>query len=240
MQVIRSSTAKYGIVFDMDGVIIHSESLHRKAWDQVLRNRGRSYPQHVDYRRDISGGSTRNAVARLFPEVEGNESEVLVITGEKRCLYREQLQVYMSAGRFNELAIPGVTRLIGEIAEKGIPVAVNTSTAREETIQILTALDLLHRFNVVVSGSQVKNTKPHPEGYLTAASSLGLSPERCIGFEDAALGLRSLNAARYGRIVAVGTIFSEEELRSDGHRVDRYVKDFSALTCAEISSWFDE
>lgn len=83
---------------------------------------------------------------------------------------------------------PGVPELLGELAARGIPAAVATSSRRVHALAHLGAAGILDRFRTVVARDDVNAPKPHPEPYLTAAKRLGVAPADCLAIEDSRRG----------------------------------------------------
>lgn len=89
---------------------------------------------------------------------------------------------------------PGVPGLIEQLREADVPVALVTSSLQSIADAVISGLPAGF-FDVVVSGSDVRNLKPHPEPYLTAMSRLGITPDRAVVIEDSHSGLGSGHAA---------------------------------------------
>ncbi len=94
-------------------------------------------------------------------------------------------------------AIDVVVQLAHYAKSRGIPVAVASGGRRANVIASLRAIGIEPHefFGAVVTAEDVQHGKPHPETFLRAARSLGVDPERCIGFEDGDLGLQALRSA---------------------------------------------
>ncbi len=223
--------ARFGAVFDLDGVVARTGRLHDAAWLQVV-NKGRAVKWEVADLHRLAGNSTKLLAQRLCPEAT-SEAAVMAIVAEKDRVYETLLRRQLLTDP-NDLKVPGACELIGQLAEESVSLALNTSSPSSEAELILSAFGVQHQFSLILTGEVVANPKPHREGYLLAAQGLGLPPERCAGFEDSLPGLTSLNAAGYGMIVAVGSILSEAQVKASGLRIDRYIPDFSALTLKEI------
>ncbi len=91
-------------------------------------------------------------------------------------------------------AIPDVLEVIEETYGQ-IPFAVVSGSRRASVVGSLTALGLLDKFQVLVCAEDYKHGKPSPEGFLLAASKLGVAPEHCLVFEDTDLGIQAATAA---------------------------------------------
>lgn len=85
---------------------------------------------------------------------------------------------------------PGAKELLAELRERGIPTALVTMSVRRMAEQIVATIPF-DAFDVVVSGDEVADPKPHPEAYLKAADLLGVDPRHCVAIEDSVAGLAS-------------------------------------------------
>lgn len=89
---------------------------------------------------------------------------------------------------------PGAKELLAELRERGIPTALVTMSVRRMAEQIVKTIPF-EAFDVIVSGDEVAEPKPHPEAYLTAARRLGVDPSECVAIEDSVAGLASAVAS---------------------------------------------
>ncbi len=81
-----------------------------------------------------------------------------------------------------------------------IPFAVVSGSTRESVTASLESLQLLDRFDTLVCAGDYKESKPDPEGFLLAASRLGVAPEACLVFEDTDMGIQAAKAARMASV----------------------------------------
>jgi HAD superfamily hydrolase (TIGR01509 family) len=84
---------------------------------------------------------------------------------------------------------PGLFELLDYLKENKIKIALATSTSRETATKNLEVCGVLKYFDELVCGNDVKNGKPHPEVFLTAAKKLGLDPAGCVAYEDSLTGI---------------------------------------------------
>ena len=89
---------------------------------------------------------------------------------------------------------PGAVELLAALRDRDTPCALVTMSYQRFVAPILEQLPA-ETFNVIVTGDQVNNGKPHPEPYETAAAALGLPPEQCLAIEDSNTGAKSAESA---------------------------------------------
>lgn len=78
---------------------------------------------------------------------------------------------------------------------QNIKISLATSTSSQTALKLLKMANVYDYFDAFVCGDDVKNGKPHPEVFLTAAEKLELAPENCAAFEDSINGIKSASAA---------------------------------------------
>jgi HAD superfamily hydrolase (TIGR01509 family) len=170
-------------LFDCDGTIADSMPLHYRAWKMALKEWNCEYDENLFY--SWGGKPVRKIIADLN-EIHGLNMPVEVIAERKEALYLAQLPQLKP--------IPEVLEHI-EAQYGRIPFAVVSGSRRDSVIGSLTALNLLDRFDTIVSAEDYKNAKPAAHAYLLAAARLGVAPRDCLVFEDTELGIQSATAA---------------------------------------------
>ncbi len=113
----------------------------------------------------------------------------------------------------------GVEELLGHIEKMGKPMAVATSSDHERARAKLQHSGILHFFDHIVGGDQVRRSKPDPEIYLKAASALMSEPSRCLAFEDSENGVKAALAAGMTVVQIPDLVFPDEKLLALGHIV---------------------
>jgi beta-phosphoglucomutase family hydrolase len=186
--------AGLALIFDMDGVLVDSNPLHREAWEAYNLQYGIETGE--DKHRQIYGRRNDDIVRDLFgPDLTPGE---LAAHGRaKEALFRE-----MMAGSLERALVPGIREFLESVA--GIRMAVATNAERANLDFVLDGTGLRPYFAVAVDGHQVSQPKPDPEIYLRTAELLECPPANCIVFEDSEAGVAAALAAGM-RTVGVAT-----------------------------------
>jgi beta-phosphoglucomutase len=186
------------LIFDMDGVIIDSNPLHRIAWAEYMRRHGVETTEAMQQR---MYGKRNDEIVRDFfgdhPGVHLSDDEVFAHGAAKEALYREMMKP-----RIEESLVPGIREFLARHRNLDLAVATNAEPANVDFV--LDHSGIRPFFRVIVNGHQVTNPKPHPEIYLLVAEEMQVPPENCIVFEDSYTGVASGLAAGM-RVVGVGT-----------------------------------
>ncbi len=196
------------VVFDMDGVLLDTESMSDRNWFEAAAEMGISKADISDALNVCRGSNSRwieEELDRRFGTLPGfTGAAFLRRTGE---LFHE-LEV-------NE-GIPlkkGAAEILAYLKKRGYPLALASSTKGEAVKRQLRNAGLIDFFNVIITGDMVKKSKPDPEIYLTACSKLGVPPEECAGVEDSLNGVRSTAAAGMFAIMVPDMVQPTEDIK---------------------------
>ncbi len=173
--------ADRGVLFDLDGVLINSEPLHCRAFQDVLAPYGVRLTEG-DYYAKYLVYSDREVLERLLPDRKVLDGAVAA----KERRYWELLQAGVPA-------FPDGLALLART--DGWRVGLATGSIRREAELALRSLGVRERFGAVVAREDCARGKPDPEPYLLAAGALELSPRRCVVIEDAPGGIQAAKAA---------------------------------------------
>lgn len=206
---VSEASEQIAMIFDLDGVLIHSMPLHVIAWEQYLRDLGRPVE---DVERRMHGKRNAELVRDLIA-ADLSEEAIFEHGAAKEKLFREMLR----AAERDQYRVPGVAEFLER--HRGTPKAVGSNAEPANIEFVLDLFGLGSFFQVIVDGFQVKRPKPFPDIYLKAAEQLQTRPENCIVFEDSPTGVEAGRAAGM-RIVGV------ETTPVDLHGVDLHIKDF--------------
>ncbi len=208
----------YGIVFDMDGVIVDNGEFHRMAWERFSRKYG------VEDRLDhaaLFGRSNDAYLAALFGE--GLSLETLASYAE------EKEQIYRHLYRGNVKPMPGLLAFLDQAMASGAIFALATSAPRLNADFVLGELGIKDLFRVIVDAGMITHGKPEPEIFLKAAALLETKTARCVVIEDSVHGLE---AARRAGMAAI--CLNHPDPAAVRHLAGICVKDFTELYPHEI------
>ncbi len=174
------------VIFDMDGLLLDTESLYCRSWQQAASDCG--FTISPGFYSQLVGRSRADALQIVL---EHFGDRVPMPAFYERVLHYEN--VY-----FAEATIPvkpGVWALLAKVDELQLPKALATSTHRRAAEARLVQTGLDRHFHVTVTGDDVSCPKPAPDIYLAACTKLGVPPERVLAFEDSDPGVYAAHAA---------------------------------------------
>jgi beta-phosphoglucomutase family hydrolase len=180
-----SSSKTKAVIWDMDGVIADTAPYHLKAWQQVFQKRGVSFTEN-DFRRNF--GQRNDTIIKNVLGENISPSEIDAIAGEKERNFRQSVGQHITP-------LPGAVDLIKSLKKHGFSIALASSAPIENIQMIFGGLDINDYFQAIVSGREVKEGKPSPQGFLLAAKKLGVAPQNCIVVEDAVAGIAAAKRA---------------------------------------------
>jgi HAD superfamily hydrolase (TIGR01509 family) len=174
------------VIFDMDGLMLDTEPIYRKAWQQASVECGCELSDAI-YTRLI--GRSRKDAEQIILETFGPEFPL-----EKfRTSSRKFEAIAFSAASVTKK--PGLDDLLSFLESRRIPRAVATSTEQRIALPLLAVTGLIDRFDVVATGDEVASGKPSPDLFLLAAKRLGVDPTACLVLEDAESGIIAAHSA---------------------------------------------
>jgi HAD superfamily hydrolase (TIGR01509 family) len=187
------------LLFDLDGTLAETDSLHLPTWVDALEPYGVEVDEEL-YRDNISGRSTGEIVRELLPDLTDEQGRS--IGDAKEASFRE---------RASELEpLPGLVDFVERGRELGMRIALVTNAPEENVETILLALKLQDHFDAVVLADEVEAVKPDPAPYRAALKKTGVLAEEALTFEDSVSGISSSVAAG---IPTVGIASSQDPKR---------------------------
>jgi len=212
------------VIFDMDGVICHTNPYHSIAFKKFFQKRNLN-PTEAEFRLHMYGKNNGYILSHfLGREIIGQELANLEY--EKESLFRELYKAEVDP-------ISGYMNFLLELTSAKLSIGVATSAPRANMDLILDTLDIRQVFQSTLAEEDVKKHKPDPEVYLRSAKNLGVSPENCLVFEDSFSGASAgLNAGM--KVVGVLSTHSKDELPP----CHSYIEDFTEINFDQIQLLF--
>lgn len=195
-----------GLIFDLDGVIVHTDRYHYRAWKAIADKLGIPFDEAVNNR--LRGVSRAESLAIILEGCRGplpSEEERRRLAEEKNRIYRQSLSALTPADADGE-----VRKTLATLHERGYRLAIGSSSRNAGLI--LERLDLRGGFDNVTDGNAITHSKPDPEVFLTAAKGLGLEPQECAVIEDATAGI---TAAKMSGMTAIAIGDATKDPRAD-------------------------
>ncbi len=221
-------------LFDMDGVVTDTATLHAQAWkdtfDESLPRLTHASPLPFDaseeYRRFVYGRSRQDGVravlaARRLSVPEGTPEdgpERLTVHG---LAARKQDRFVRLLTRGGVQAFPSTVALLRRLRRAGLPIAVVTASRNSESV--LQAAGVRELFDAVVDGNDVERLrlpgKPDPALYIEAAHRLGVPPAECLVAEDAVAGVQAARRGGFGLVVGIDRTGNRSRLAAAGAQI---------------------
>lgn len=197
-----------GVIFDLDGVLVHTDRFHCEAWKRIANQCGVPFDETVNDR--LRGVGRMDSLEIILEAYEGPElspEEKYRLTEQKNELYRCFLQTMGPRDISEE-----VRGTLSSLKKRGYLLAVGSSSRNAPFIVRQTGLEPF--FDAVIDGSQLQRPKPDPQVFLLAAARLGAEAAECAVVEDAVSGVL---AAQSAGMVSVGIGSAVPAEASDYH-----------------------
>ena len=175
-----------GIIFDMDGVLVDSERLYMRFWQEACASQGFNLTYEMAL--SLRSNSPEAAIPKFFRWF-GESADYYAIRGLRRKLMADYIDLHGVDLK------PGAKEILDYIKQKGLKTAVATASPVKRAKHYLEPHGLFEKFDAVVSGATIARSKPEPDIYLEAARLLDLSPSECIAVEDSPSGIVSAKTA---------------------------------------------
>ncbi len=193
-----------GAVFDMDGLMFDTERLVYETWQAMMDEKGYKYSLEI-FKNTI--GLRADASKAYYLSLFGNNFEYDSFKSRSRIIFMKRVE--------NE-GVPlkkGLIELLEFLKVQQFKISLATSTTSQTALKLLKMSGVYDFFDTFVCGDDVKNGKPHPEVFLTAAAKLGLLPENCVAFEDSINGIKSAFAANMKTVMVPDYLPPTEEIK---------------------------
>lgn len=216
------------VIFDMDGVIVDTEPLHRKAFLKMFEKVG------IEVDNKLYGSFTGKATLSICKDLcthfqLSQTPEALMAL--KRKYFKEIFE-----NDHNLALLDGVLPLIKDYYDHGLTLVLASSASMKNINQIFRRFDLDKYFSAKLSGAELKDSKPHPEIFIKAAKASGHDTSECMVIEDATNGIKAAKAAH---IFCVG-YQSANSKNQDYSDADLIISHFEEISFKKISAIFKQ
>jgi HAD superfamily hydrolase (TIGR01509 family) len=178
-------------IFDHDGVLVDSLALHQHAWVEMGRRTGLAIT--AEFIRETFGMTNPSIFRKLLGD------QLLPDDAQRYSDLKETC--YRELARQRIVLLDGVRTLLDALSEHGALLAIGSSGVRANLDLTVEVCGLAGRFASIAALEDIEHGKPHPQVFLVAAAKAGVTPGRCVVFEDAVVGIQ---AARAAGMYAVG------------------------------------
>lgn len=212
------------VIFDLDGVVIDSHPIHRRAWRRFLDSIGVYVSDHdLEY---VTEGGKREDILRHFLGPLSQE-QVVEYGHRKEQLFREEaLEIE---------PVKGLPEFLAELERAGVAIGLGSCGSRARVVYVLERLGWYERFEVVVTGDDVVHGKPDPSIFRAAGEKLRAPCCDTLVIEDAVPGVQAAVAAGM-KAIGVATNGGTKALLAAGAL--RVVPDFAAVHVSELQQLF--
>jgi beta-phosphoglucomutase len=209
----------FGVIFDMDGVLVDSNPAHKEVIKQFCKKYQKDVTEDF-LRQRVYGRTNKEWIPEVFGDLPEKYSEKLA--DEKEKMFRDMFEP-------DKHIIPGLIGFLGKLRQSGIKCVLATSAPKENAVFILSELGIEKYFIAVLDSSDVNKGKPEPDVYLKAAKKAGYPPEKCIIFEDSIAGVEA--GLRAGaKVIGITTTHHADELSE----CSKVISNFKEVTVADL------
>ena len=211
------------VLFDMDGVIVDSEPLHRKAYYTMFKD------VKIDVTEELftsfTGQATYTICERLVNEfnLAHNPTELVQL---KRSHFK-----YLFENDKSLQLIDGVLDLIKDYHRNGLKLVLASSASLPNINRVFDRFDLNKYFTDKLSGADLKASKPHPEIFINAAAASGFGITECMVIEDSTNGMKAANKAG----IFCVAYKSEHSINQNYNFADLIIDDFKEISFSKLS-----
>lgn len=208
------------LIFDMDGLMFDTERIYYRAWQDAAKAYGyeidwNTYTQIVARNSRYIEKVLKQILGEALPydEICEKKREICDVIIEKEGIKRKE----------------GLLELLDYLEEKEIQKVVATSSVREKALRYLELGGIKERFDWVICGSDVEESKPNPEIFLKAAAHMNRQPEECMVLEDSRLGIQAAASAGMTGVFIPDLVEADDEIIGNASYVRASLKEVITL-----------
>lgn len=188
------TTVPFGALFDLDGVLIDSETTYTRFWTEI----DRIYPTGIENYALAIKGTTLPEIMKHY-----DDSRVRADILRRITEFQESMTYEL---------YPGVVDFLSMLRDSSVPMAIVTSSDDRKMAHLFRQHPGFQKlFDAIVDASMVTRSKPDPQGYLLGAERIGVAPENCFVFEDSLQGLKAGRAAG-AVVVGLATTYPAQKI----------------------------
>ncbi|MDI1269643.1 MAG: HAD-IA family hydrolase [Polaromonas sp.] len=231
------------LIFDVDGTLADTESVHLAAFNQAFAEFGLDWhwdePLYTDLL-NISGGKERMLHYWKTTQPALREVEAMALQDTINRLHELKTAAYERAVNDGVVSLrPGVLRLMDEALADGLQMAIATTTSPANIAALLRRAvgpDWRLNFTAIGDASTAPVKKPDPQVYLQMLAALKLPPAQCLAFEDSSNGLQSATAAGLATLITPTRYTAHHDFSA----AMRVLPDLSQVNLAQLRRWHGE
>ena len=192
-----------GVIFDLDGVICHTDIFHYKAWKSIADTMDIYFDEQINNR--LRGVSRMESLDIILERYDGKP----LGNNEKARLAEEKNEIYKSLlMQMDESYLSGIVlSTLNKLRTSGVKLAIGSSS--KNAALILKRIGLENYFDAISDGNNIQHSKPHPQVFLLAAEYILLPPSGCLVVEDARAGIEAAIAGGFDS-VGIGDAVDDE------------------------------
>jgi len=235
-----ASGALQALIFDVDGTLAETESVHLTAFNHAFAELGMDWvwtDEMYLHLLDVSGGKERILLywQQIDPAIGVLDAEVLQSRIDR--IHALKTTIYESLMNSGVVELrPGVLALITEARQAGLKLAIATTTTPANIAALLRGALGEHwrdTFAVIGDAATAPLKKPHPQVYFQVVEALGVPTSQCLVIEDSSNGLRAATAAGLKTLITT----NRYTLHHDFTDALRVVPDLSHVTLSQLTDW---
>jgi HAD superfamily hydrolase (TIGR01509 family) len=205
----------HAFLFDLDGTLVKTDDIYFQVWIDILNKYNITLTPDI-FKKYIQGNNDKYVTVALIPGVNVNLEELSSIKDTLFLKYIQKIKI-----------IDGAAEIMYQIKKAGHKCCIVTNCNRTVAREIIKKANLEKCIDFIISNTDCKNSKPHPEPYLNAMKKYGgIDNSKCIIFEDSKTGILSAKSSNPKILVGIETIYDHSEIIKYG--VDISIPNYSS------------
>lgn len=207
------------VIFDMDGVLLDSESICDRTWAMAFEEMGLKYNPNII---NLCRGCNKNDTLQILKKEFGEDFDALKYT-------ERTSQLFFQIEKEEGIPLMPYVKKCLEYLSKKYTLALASSTGEVHVKRQLAKAGIIDYFKTLTCGNMVEHSKPEPDIYLKACASIGIKPSECAGIEDSPNGIKSSFRAGLKTIMVPDKIQPDSEIKKLCFKVCKSLKEVMEL-----------